>query len=194
MTSGAVLGATLSSRSGIYGAASAQPIAVRPVEAQSQAAQSLAVTPLGHPSNSTIAQRLANVRFADANGTMQSLSDYRGRGVVLNFWATWCIPCLRELPWLESLSEVLSPDRIAVLPITTDHRAPLAVRSIMREHNAHELPVLQDPNDAAARLLGVSAMPTTFLIDRNGRQVLRVNQMIDWSDAVVVASVRRALA
>ena len=98
LTSGAVLGATLSSRSGIYGAASAQPIAVRPVEAQSQAAQSLAVTPLGRPSSSTTAQRLANIRFADANGIMQSLSDYRGRGVVLTSGPHGVSPACESCP------------------------------------------------------------------------------------------------
>lgn len=163
------------------------------VPGAARASQAIAAHPSEKVAPAAPSTPFPTIAFTDASGTVRSVSDYRGHGVVLNFWATWCAPCIRELPSLEDLSETLSPDRIAVLPIATDGRTPLAVRSFMHDHAVHRLPVFLDPNKAAARLLRVTALPTTFLLDRNGGQVLRVNHALDWSDTNVVASVRQLL-
>jgi thiol-disulfide isomerase/thioredoxin len=131
------------------------------------------------------------IRFSAADGTPHQLAEFRGHGMVVNFWATWCAPCVAELPALSALSRTLAPQDIAVLPLSSDRGGAAAVRAFFDAHAITGLPVLLDPNGAAAEAWGAHAIPTTVIIDRAGMARARLEGPADWSTPEAAALVRR---
>ena len=121
------------------------------------------------------------ITFNAADGSAHRLGDFKGRGMVVNLWATWCAPCVAELPALDVLSQALAPDDIAVLPLSSDHGGAAAVRAFYDKHGIGHLPVLLDPLGAAAQAWGVRGIPTTFIIGRDGLQHASLQGAADWA-------------
>jgi peroxiredoxin len=112
-------------------------------------------------------------RIADIDGAPFSLEQQRGTVVLLNFWATWCVPCLTELKAFSVLHERLAARGFSVVAVSVDQPQTAArVRSFARSR-AFPFPVLLDPDEAVYRLYGGAVMPTSVLIDRAGRMVYR---------------------
>lgn len=130
------------------------------------------------------------IHFTTADGVARTLADYRGKGVVLNFWATWCVPCVAEMPALAKLAERVHDAEVAVLPLSSDRGGAPAVERFYQQRNVEGLPVLLDARGEAARAFGVRGIPTTVLIDRNGRERGRLEGGADWSSDEAVAAVR----
>ncbi len=133
---------------------------------------------------------VAEFRFTLADGTPRTLADYAGQGVVLNLWATWCVPCVAEMPALAALAGLVGDAPIAVLPLSSDRGGAAAVERFYRERGLQGLPVLLDPRGEAARALGARGIPTTLLIDRHGRERGRFEGAADWAGTAAVAVVR----
>jgi cytochrome c biogenesis protein CcmG/thiol:disulfide interchange protein DsbE len=104
----------------------------------------------------------------DANGTSVKLSDYKGKVVLLNFWATWCGPCALEIPWFEEFEQQYKSRGFEVLGVSMDEDGWKAVKPYVTEHKVNYRVVLG--NDSVTQLYGgVDSLPTSFLVDRNGR-------------------------
>ena len=134
---------------------------------------------------------LPSLGFTDANGTARSLADYAGQGIVLNFWATWCVPCVAEMSALDALSRALAGRRIVVLPVSLDHTGADAVQPFYAGHHIASLPVLLDVHAATMMALKLDGIPTTLVIDRNGREVARVQGPVRWDAAEAPAVIGR---
>ena len=130
-------------------------------------------------------------RFTLADGTPRTLADYAGRGVVLNLWATWCVPCVVEMPALAALARLLRDERVSVLPLASDRGGAPAVEKFYREKKIEGLATLLDPRGEAARALGARGIPTTLLIDSAGRERGRLEGAADWANAESIATVRK---
>lgn len=133
---------------------------------------------------------LPEVTFTTADGTLHRLTEFRGRGMVVNLWATWCAPCVAELPSLEALSKALAPQDIAVLPLSSDRGGANVVQEWFGTHEITGLPVLLDPKGAAARALAARGIPTSLVVDRQGQECARLEGAADWSSPEAVALVR----
>ena len=133
------------------------------------------------------------VTFHDAAGKVVALAGYRGQGVVLNLWATWCVPCVAEMPALNRLAGALRGTRITVLAVSMDLGGAATVRRFYAAHQIDALPVLLDPDGDAAHALGARGVPTTFLIDRAGRIVALAEGGQDWASAGTIARVKALL-
>lgn len=116
-------------------------------------------------------------------GTAVGLADWRGRIVVLNIWATWCLPCREEMPSLDRLSRLVDPDDIAVLAVSIDSRAERAVRPFYFTTDITSLPVLTADGRAVVGALGDQTMPFTVVLGRDGREIARVRGPARWDDA-----------
>jgi peroxiredoxin len=104
----------------------------------------------------------------DADGRTVHLADYRGKVVVLDFWATWCSPCREEIPWFTQFERKNKDRGFAVLGVSMDDDGWSVVRPFLKELNVNYRVVLGD--DKTADLYGgIEALPTTFIIDRDGR-------------------------
>jgi len=121
--------------------------------------------------------------FTAADGAVHRLAEFQGRGMVVNLWATWCVPCVAELPSLDALSGELAPHDIAVLPLASDRGGASIVERFYREHHIARLPVLLDPKGAAAQAWGVNGIPTTYVINKDGLEVARLEGGANWSGA-----------
>ena len=120
-----------------------------------------------------------DLRFTDLEGREVALSSFQGHLVVLNLWATWCAPCLAELPSLDRLHRALSRDGLVVLAVSVDEKAT-DVAGFVKAHGL-TLAVLRDPAGAmAARDLHATSYPTTFVIDAGGRLRERYLGVADW--------------
>jgi len=109
---------------------------------------------------------------------------------VLNFWATWCVPCVTEMPTLAKLAGLVSDANVVVLPLSSDRGGAPAVERYFREKEIEGLPVLLDPRGEAAHAIGARGIPTTLLIDAKGRERGRYEGAADWSDPAAVAAVK----
>lgn len=105
----------------------------------------------------------------DMDGEEHTLADYRGRVVLLNFWATWCPPCVREMPSLQRLSENLAETDFAVVAVN-QFETPDHVFAWSGQLSAFPtFPILFDGDSAVAQAFGVRGLPTTYLLDPNGQ-------------------------
>jgi thiol-disulfide isomerase/thioredoxin len=131
------------------------------------------------------------IQFKDEVGTIKTLDAFRGQVVLLNLWATWCTPCIAELPDLAKAKEALEDDGVTVLPIDVMERldAP-KIREFLNEKNAGPLPVHIDEAYSVIRGLEANAMPLTVLIDKEGREIGRAAGAQPWDDPEVLAYLR----
>ncbi|HET9314922.1 MAG TPA: TlpA disulfide reductase family protein [Vicinamibacteria bacterium] len=130
--------------------------------------------------------------LSDLSGRTHGLPRYRGRVVVLNFWATWCEPCRDEMPSLQRLGRHLAGQPFAILGVNygeSDARVAEFARRL-----GLDFPVLLDPNQDAPRAWRVRVLPASFVVDREGRVRYRVVGEIDWMGREVVEAVSRLLS
>jgi len=131
------------------------------------------------------------VTFTDAEGQERRLSDFAGEGLVVNLWATWCPPCVAEMPSLDRLQALLRAERVRVLALSSDRGGRAVVEAFYQRTGVRELGVWLDPRGAAARGMGVRALPTTVIVDRGGYETARLEGEAEWDAPALVAAVRR---
>jgi thiol-disulfide isomerase/thioredoxin len=132
-----------------------------------------------------------DIVFAAADGSEHRLKDFLGHGMVINLWATWCVPCVEEMPSLAKLSKTLAPADIAVLPLSSDRGGARTVEAFYQQHDITGLPVLLDPKSAAVHAWHARGIPTSLVIDKQGREVARMEGSADWSTLAAAALVRK---
>lgn len=137
---------------------------------------------------------LPDAVFVTQDGASHHLEEFKGRGMVVNLWATWCAPCVAEMPALETLSKALAPQDIAVLPLSSDRGGAEVVQAWYQQHGITGLPVLLDPKGMLARAFGARGIPTTLIINRNGQAVARLEGAADWAVPEAQAVIRRLTA
>lgn len=120
-----------------------------------------------------------------------SPGDFKGKVVFLNFWATWCGPCRMEMPSMEALYNKYKTKGFEILAVNSGESAS-DVLSFMNENRLTFTPVL-DTNGSVGRAYGVQAIPTTYLIDRDGMIILRMVGSIDWNTPRIQAALEMLL-
>lgn len=125
------------------------------------------------------------VAFSDAMGKPQMLSAYRGHYVLLNLWATWCGPCVKELPALAKLQTDV-PEGFTVVPVNVGRSTAAETKSFLAAHGAGALPTFTDHNLAMMRAFHVYGLPVSLLIDPQGRVVARADGPAPWDDPKAV--------
>ncbi len=125
------------------------------------------------------AQATPPLALADLDGSPWRLAEHRGEVVVLNFWASWCQPCLAELPSLEQLAREHAAKRLSVLAVNFREGEPAIRRFLQRQPLA--LPVLRDADGDVAKAWAVRIFPTTVVVDRSGRVAFSIVGECDWA-------------
>jgi len=142
--------------------------------------------------------RLPNLVFRDASNTERRLSDWQGRTVLVNLWATWCVPCRKEMPALDALQGKLGGKGFDVVAINIDTRDPDRPRAWLKEAGINHLDFYTDSSAKVFQDLKVigraTGMPTTLLVDANGCEIGTVAGPAEWASDDAVKLVTAALA
>ena len=132
--------------------------------------------------------------FTDDAQHSLSLADFRGRAVVLNVWATWCVPCRQEMPSLDRLEAKLGGPHFHVVAISIDKQGAPVVQSFYRDLGLRSLGIYLDPSGNAASALGSEGVPATLLINADGNEIGRKLGALEWDRPAVIDSLRKAFA
>jgi thiol-disulfide isomerase/thioredoxin len=131
--------------------------------------------------------------FQDLKGGRVRLADFEGRVVLLNFWATWCAPCIREMPTLDNLQAGLGDEGLAVLAVSIDGAGPEVIAPFAKRLKLEHLGLYHDPKGALFKAFAVASLPTTFLIDRQGRILGGLAGSAEWDTPEAVEFLRHYL-
>ena len=142
-------------------------------------------------SDKIVNSKAPDFTLKDLNGKKVSLSAFKGKVVLLNFWATWCPPCRAEMPALNKLSNALKPRGLEVIAVSTD-RSINDIKGFLENHRV-DFPILFDTDRSAAKQYRVFSMPTTFLIDRNGMIVEKFYGEYDWTEPETKGKIEKLL-
>lgn len=160
---------------------------IEPLVRGEVAAVSIAAKPL----------KLPNLGFVDAQGSARTLADWKGRIVLLNLWATWCVPCRKEMPALDALERKLGGPAFEVVAINIDTRNPEKPHQWLREVGIHKLAYYADASakvfqdlKSIGRAFG---MPTTLLVDPNGCEIASLSGPAEWASEDAIKLIEAAL-
>jgi thiol-disulfide isomerase/thioredoxin len=135
-------------------------------------------------------EALPDVAFEDGAGASRTLAEYSGKVLLLNLWATWCVPCRKEMPTLDRLQAKIGGAEFEVVALSVDRAGSEAVKKFFQEIGIENLAVNIDPSSKVLRTLGAFGLPTTLLIDRQGREIGRLVGPAEWDTAEMVALIR----
>lgn len=138
-------------------------------------------------------QPLAEITFEDGNGQALTLANFNGRTVLLNIWATWCVPCREEMPTLDALEAKLGGPGFEVVALSVDRAGPEAVGRFYAEIGIRHLDIYIDASMQASFDLGAPGLPTTLLIDGEGRELGRLIGPAKWDTPAMIAFLKNHL-
>ena len=124
-----------------------------------------------------------DTRFLDGERRPASLKDFAGKALLVNFWATWCTPCIREMPGLNALNRELGGETFQVVAIASGQQVGKTPRDFLRQHQLDALDVYTDPHASLMALFETETLPTTLLVDRAGRIRGGIIGEADWISA-----------
>ena len=132
-----------------------------------------------------------DVHFTDRSGKDVTLADFKGKVVLVNLWATWCAPCLEEMPSLLRLQAKVAG--VTILAVSEDRRGADLVDPFVTKHGLERLAIYLDPKNAVTQTLHVEGLPTSFLIDRDGRIRGELEGAAQWDSDKMVALIEAYL-
>lgn len=137
---------------------------------------------------------LAPIVFSDESDAPVAASDFKGKVVLLNFWATWCPPCLEEMPSLDRLQAELGGEDFEVVAVNLDLRGKDRPLGWMADNDVTHLAFYHDRSQKSPAAVGAGGMPTTLLIDRSGREVGRLEGAAEWDSEEAKEIIRLLIA
>lgn len=138
-------------------------------------------------------EQLPEITFNDAAGKALTLADFKGKVVLLNLWATWCAPCREEMPALDRLQKALGGDSFEVVALSLDRKGAEASQKFLTETKADSLKLYIDASAKQGTVLKIVGMPTTILIDKEGREIGRLAGPAEWDSDDAKALITAAL-
>jgi peroxiredoxin len=137
-------------------------------------------------------QPAPNFRFPSLNGKMVRLSDYRGKVVLVNVWATWCPPCVDEMPSLQTLYQAFKDENFEILAVSIDSAGLEAVAPFMQKHKL-TFPALVTSQTTMESIYKITGVPETFVVDKNGLLVKKIIGPLNWASPEVFRLIRELL-
>jgi thiol-disulfide isomerase/thioredoxin len=181
----AIAAALLGSNAGLFGAAQALPCAPQPAAAQTVDAAATGM--LAALNGTGTGRSYADLPFVDKDGKPHTIGDFSGKALLVNFWASWCIPCRAEMPALDKLAAQQNDAGFMVLPIDTGEADPQKGKSFFAAGGWPNLPLYIDPSFAILERLKTTAvslgLPTTLLLDKKGCEIGVLQGPAAWDSA-----------
>jgi thiol-disulfide isomerase/thioredoxin len=137
-------------------------------------------------------EALPEVKFQDGEGKERTLADWRGKVVLLNLWATWCVPCRREMPALDRLQQELGSDKFEVVAVSVDRKGIAGAKKFLNDTKVGKLALFVDPTMRMTSQLRAPGLPATLLIDAQGREIGRLLGPAEWDSEDAKRLIRAA--
>ncbi len=137
---------------------------------------------------------LPDISFSDESGGAHALTEWRGKVVLVNLWATWCAPCKMEMPSLDKLQAKLGGAEFAVLPISLDRTGSDKPRQFLAANNLKNLGLFLDTKNTLIQALQVPGLPLSVLLDREGREIARLAGPAEWDSAQAESLIRETIS
>jgi thiol-disulfide isomerase/thioredoxin len=199
---GAVLVGGLIGFAGVYGIGGLKRGAGGDSACSGSVALARRIAPLAHGEVAALTMatkplRLPDLAFEDADGNPKKLSDWRGKTVLLNLWATWCVPCRKEMPALDDLQARLGGKDFEVVAVNIDTRDPEKPKNFLKESNLTRLSYFTDQKAKVfqdLKTIGKAlGMPTSILIDANGCEIANIAGPAEWASDDAIKLVKAAV-
>jgi thiol-disulfide isomerase/thioredoxin len=137
---------------------------------------------------------VAAINFKDGEGRARNLADFKGKVALLNIWATWCVPCRKEMPALDRLQASLGGSDFEVVPVSIDRGGRDTVAKFYAETDIRNLAMYIDASGQAVRTVGTVGLPTTLIINRGGYEIDRVIGPVEWDAPEIAEFLKRNIA
>ena len=126
------------------------------------------------------------VEFNDSEGNKYNISDFRGKFILMNFWATWCLPCRVEMPSLDNLQAEMGDENFQVIIVSIERTAFSKVENFLKEIKIKNLNSYHDPTTMVGKYINAKGLPITILFDKNGKEIGRYDGDFEWDSKEVV--------
>ena len=136
------------------------------------------------------ARQISAFNFIDDSDGTRSIAEFRGTKILVNLWAEWCKPCVKELPELDVLRQAIPVDELIILPILVGDSSVAEINEFYQEHQIKHLPILRDKNSKIYNELSVLGLPTSILIDEEGQEYARISGYVNWQQPEIMALVK----
>jgi thiol-disulfide isomerase/thioredoxin len=199
---GAVVIGVVIGFAGVYGMGGLKRNAPRDAACRPAVDLARKIAPLAHGEVAALTMasaplKLPDLEFSDASGAPKKLSDWRGRTVLVNLWATWCVPCRKEMPALDALQGKLGGADFDVVAVNIDTRDPDKPKNFLKDANLTKLGFFSDPKakvfqdlKSIGRALG---MPTSVLVDAQGCEIATIAGPAEWASDDAVKLIKAAI-
>jgi thiol-disulfide isomerase/thioredoxin len=137
---------------------------------------------------------MPEIQFENGKGQELTLNNFHGKVILLNLWATWCIPCRKEMPTLDRLQAELGGPDFEVVTLSIDREGIPAIAKFFAEVGVKNLAMYVDSSTKAAPMLGAVGLPASLLIDRDGREIGRLIGPAEWDSPAMLQFIRGYLA
>ncbi|WP_135077208.1 TlpA family protein disulfide reductase [Terasakiella sp. SH-1] len=134
-----------------------------------------------------------DVEFTTQDGQTVSLADFKGKTILLNLWATWCPPCIREMPALNALAKEFKDHDFVVLAVATGRQGREKPDAFLEKRNLTDMISLHDPKQNFLRMMEINSLPVTFIIDKEGRMRGGVIGMTKWDTDKAKIALKKAI-
>jgi thiol-disulfide isomerase/thioredoxin len=125
------------------------------------------------------------IEFSDDEKAIHNLNEFKGKVVLINFWATWCKPCVNEMPALVQLAKNLEGQNVVMVPISIDFGGMPVVKDFYSQYHITNLPLYVDDKGKSFKAAELKALPTTLIVNKSGMEAARIMGEIDWTSKEV---------
>ena len=123
---------------------------------------------------------IVKTTFSDENDNTLNLSNYNGKVILLNLWATWCAPCRAEMPSLDALNKKITADKLEVVTVAVGRNSIPIMKQFFKENSITSLSLHRDPKMKLAASFGVRGLPATLILNPEGQEIARIQREADW--------------
>ena len=134
-------------------------------------------------------QSLTPLSFLDANGTVRHLNEFKGRVILVNLWASWCPPCIRELPALDRLQKTFGGGEFMIVALSVDRQGRVAAEKTFRRLGIENLALYTVPTEVVAETFPADVLPANFILNREGKLTSYLRSYVNWDDRQTMAFV-----
>lgn len=140
-----------------------------------------------------LSESALGTEFLDLTGNKVNLADFRGQVIVVNFWATWCGPCRREMPSIGRLQAAFEDQSLQVLAVAVDRADPEKLNNFMEEVGVDNLTIIRDPAMASMKGFALRGLPATLILNANGELVARHDGFEVWDKPEIISALKKIL-